>query len=307
MVTFLNIGALHFYFASVYSLFQSLTEFCGCFCFPMVLRSSRFIPHGAGPMPLLGDPRHNQLAAFFRDLVQMYVKDTPKAILMITSHWEADPAQNGPCVTTSETPELYFDYYGFPDAAYSITYKAKGSPNVAEQVLGRLRLAGFDGAHGDPERGWDHGVFVPAKLIVPAGTIPIVQMSLMGALDADAHLRLGRALEPLRSDGVLVLGSGMSFHSMPAFLGTPSADILEKACVFDSWLNDMCTKASREDRERGLRDWKNVPGAVDCHPREEHLLSLHVVVGAAGDGSGSRIYFEPKFFGKFPVSGWLFQ
>ncbi|MEO8799634.1 MAG: class III extradiol ring-cleavage dioxygenase, partial [Polyangiaceae bacterium] len=205
----------------------------------------------------------------------------PRALLVISAHWEAKVAT----VTTRPVPSLLFDYYGFPPHTYELTWPVPAASDVAARVRALLDAAGIDSAE-DAERGLDHGVFVPLKLTFPAAQIPTVQLSLRIGLDANEHLAIGRALAPLRDVGVLIVGSGMSYHNMRGFM-TPAAGPHSRA--FDAWLVEAvsCPVADRDAR---LAEWKKAPSARESHPREEHLLPLMVVAGAAGPDAGEAIF-----------------
>ncbi len=239
------------------------------------------IPHGGGPWPFV-DARmfdRDEVAAlrgYLTDLPgELGVK--PKALLIISAHWEAPVAT----VTNGAHPPLIYDYLGFPPAAYQITWPAPGDPVLAEHVSGLLRGAGFATA-ADAERGFDHGTFVPLKVAFPDADIPTVQLSLLSSLDAAQHLAMGRALEPLRNEGVLIIGSGMSYHNMRGFgRDEGRAD----SARFDAWLKEAAT-AEPEEREGKLIAWRSGDSARAAHPREEHLLPLMVVAGAAGSDRG---------------------
>ena len=169
-----------------------------------------FLPHGGGPWPFvemgLDQAEVDGLAAYTRSVARLA---SPKALLVVSAHWEA----RMPTLMTGEHPPLLFDYYGFPPASYQLTWPAPGDPALAAEVRRLLGDAGFDTA-ADAERGFDHGTFVPLKLAYADADIPTVQLSLIASLDPAEHLGLGRALSPLRDEGVLVIGSGMSFHNM---------------------------------------------------------------------------------------------
>jgi len=201
----------------------------------------------------------------------------PRAVLVVTAHWEA------PCPTVSSAahPAMLYDYTGFPPESYQIRWPAPGHPTLAEEVRALLAAAGLATA-ADPHRGFDHGTFVPMKLAFPEASVPTVQLSLIRGLDPAQHLAMGRALAPLRDAGVLILGSGMSYHNMRGFF-RPGARPASEA--FDGWLAVTVTAAPAVRAARLLR-WTEAPAAREVHPREEHLLPLHVVVGAAGDDPG---------------------
>jgi aromatic ring-opening dioxygenase catalytic subunit (LigB family) len=202
--------------------------------------------------------------------------EAPKALLVISGHWEAPT----PTVTSGEKPELIYDYYGFPPQTYELKWPAPGQPALAKRVVELLGEA-----RADPKRGFDHGVFIPLKVAFPDAQIPTVQLSMRG-LDPAAHLAMGRALAPLRDEGVLIIGSGMSYHNMQGFFRPRS---LQKSEAFDAWLGETIA-ADAKTREARLIDWVSAPNARDCHPREEHLVPLFVAAGAAGDDRGQQVF-----------------
>jgi aromatic ring-opening dioxygenase catalytic subunit (LigB family) len=242
-----------------------------------------FIPHGGGPWPFvdLGFDRGecDELAAYLRGLADVPAT-RPTAVLVISAHWEAVV----PTVMTGERPPLLYDYYNFPPAAYAIEWPAPGDPRLAARVQELLAAAGIASA-GDAARGFDHGTFVPLKLTYPAAEVPTVQLSLRRGLDPAEHLAIGRALAPLRDEGVFIVGSGMSYHNLRAFFGQGTA----AAATFDGWLGEAMAQAP-DERARRLTRWADAPAARQAHPREEHLLPLMVVTGAAGDEPARRVY-----------------
>lgn len=253
-----------------------------------------FLPHGGGPWPFveLGmDPNEvESLAAYLRALPGL-LKAPPKALLVVSAHWE----EALPTVMTAERPTLLYDYSGFPPESYQLTWPAPGSPELASRVRALLAAAGFESG-ADRERGFDHGTFIPLKLSYPGAEIPTVQLSLKAGLDPEQHLALGRALAPLRDEGVFILGSGMSFHNLRA-LRDPRAR--GPAREFDAWLRESAVLEPTE-RDGRLAAWSQAPSARFAHPREEHLLPLMVVAGAAGADRG-RVGYEGSLFG-LPVS-----
>jgi len=258
-----------------------------------------FIPHGGGPCFFMAWPPHlahtwDSLAAFLREL-QATVPERPRAIVVVSAHWE----EAAPTVTTSARPPLVYDYYGFPPETYELTYAVPGAPAVASRVRELLEADGI-ATHGDAARGLDHGVFVPFKLIAPAADVPIVQLSLVNDLDPARHLAIGRALGPLRDEGVLIVGSGMSYHNMREFMTSPDA---AGSRTFDAWLTGAAT-AEPAVRDAALRTWAKAPGARLAHPREEHLLPLMVAAGAGG-GDRGRTVFADRIAGA-PISGYRF-
>jgi len=217
------------------------------------------------------------LAAYLRALPAVATEPVT-AVLVISAHWEAAV----PTVTTAARPPLLFDYYGFPPESYRLTWPAPGDPALAARVRALLRDTGR-ASEADGERGFDHGAFVPLKLAFPDAQVPTVQLSLVRGLDPAEHLAIGRALAPLRREGVLIVGSGMSFHDLRAF-GDPRAGPASEA--FDAWLQAAVVRP-RTERDAALTDWAHAPAARLAHPREEHLLPLMVAAGAAGDDLGA--------------------
>jgi aromatic ring-opening dioxygenase catalytic subunit (LigB family) len=196
-------------------------------------------------------------------------------------------------------PSLLFDYGGFPDYTYRLTWPAPGAPELAARVRDLLSDAGI--ANGrEAERGWDHGIFVPLKVMVPGADIPLVQLSLQHGLDPAAHLAIGRALKPLRDEGVLILGSGQTYHNMRGFFAGGAVD--EKAEGFDTWLRAAMIDGAT--RDEALIRWEDAPHARVAQPHEDHLLPLMVAAGAASGETGA-VHFRGHALGK-PISGFRF-
>ncbi len=269
----------------------------------MIRQPTLFIPHGGGPCFFMEwDPpdawdRHR---AFLEGLPQL-LPGKPKALLVISGHWE-EPVFT---VQSNPAPPLLFDYYGFPPHTYELSWPAPGDPALAGRVRALLEEAGFRTGE-NAERGFDHGVFVPLKVAFPAADIPTVQLSLRSDLDPEAHLAAGRALAPLREEGVLVIGSGNSYHNLRRMLSTMrGARPVETAGrPFDRWLTTTLADPDIERRNARLARWQEAPGARESHPREEHLVPLHVAVGAAGADVGRKI-FEDVVMGALE-SAWRF-
>lgn len=250
-----------------------------------------FIPHGGGPWPFVdlgwGDqPGMDALAAYLRG-VSGLPKTPPKALLVISAHWE----EAVPTVMTAEAPPMLYDYYGFPPESYTLTWPAPGQPALAERVRALLGEAGFETA-ADAERGYDHGTFVPLKLAYPDADVPTVQLSLKRGLDPAEHVAMGRALAPLRDEGVFIIGSGMTYHDLRAFFSSAAAPVSE---TFDAWLRETALLDAPE-RDRRLAAWTAAPAARLAHPREEHLIPLMVIAGAAGADRG-HIGYVGKYMG----------
>ncbi len=253
-----------------------------------------YFSHGGGPLPILGDASHQAMVDFMRRLPSQIGK--PEAILVISAHWEESAAT----LLSAQTPPMFYDYYGFPDEAYAITYPAPGSPELANRIAELLRKKGI-ASRLDPQRGFDHGLFIPLKLMYPQADIPALQLSLLRGLDPAAHIALGQALRELLSENILVVGSGFSFHNMGAFSlrGIKAPDPANDA--FQDWLIQVCTgPIDQSEREKRLIEWEKAPAARYCHPREEHLLPLHVCAGMAG--ARATTVFDDTILGKRGVA-----
>lgn len=220
----------------------------------------------------------------------------PQAILVVSAHWEESKAT----LLGAQNPPMFYDYYGFPQAAYQIQYPAPGSPELAGRIERILESQGIP-ARLDPARGFDHGLFIPLKMMYPEADIPSLQLSLLRGLNPAAHLALGKALRMLAQENILVIGSGFSFHNMGAFSweGIAAPDPANDA--FQDWLIETCTGSfSQSEREQRLLEWHKAPSARYCHPREEHLLPLHVCQGMAG--SPAELVFDDYILGKRAVA-----
>lgn len=239
-------------------------------------RRALFLSHGGGPLPLLGDGAHAEMVACLKSIAATIAR--PSAIIVVSAHWEA----SRPTVTAGASPALIYDYGGFPPESYEIAYPCAGNPALARSILKRLEAAGI-GAGADEARGFDHGLFVPLKIMYPEADIPCVQLSLIKGLDPLAHLALGRALQGLADPSLLLIGSGFSFHNMRAFFAPDTESSRSANLAFESWLLDVCNDRSISEKERAgrLANWAAAPSARYCHPREEHLLPLHVCCGYA--------------------------
>ena len=246
-----------------------------------------FLPHGGGPcffMDWTWGPADTWNATQrFLERVASALPAPPKALVVISGHWE-EPAFTA---SAAAQPTLNFDYSGFPAHTYKLTWPAPGNPELARQVAGLLVNAGLPSGLS-ANRGFDHGVFVPLKVAFPEAKIPVVSLSLAASLDPALHLAAGRALAPLREEGVLIVGSGMSFHNLSAYL---RPETVERARAFDAWLTEAVESPAAE-RDTLLTNWRNAPYAAYAHPREEHLLPLLVAAGAGGGAPGGRIFSD---------------
>jgi aromatic ring-opening dioxygenase catalytic subunit (LigB family) len=262
------------------------------------MQPTLFINHGGGPCFFLepGPMRSawSELEQHLRGVLET-LEERPRAILAVSGHWE----EAVPTVNAAARPPLLFDYSGFPDYTYRLTWPAPGSPDLAARVMALLTEAGIPNG-SQTSRGWDHGIFVPFKVMLPSADIPLVQLSMQRGLDPAAHLAIGQALAPLRSEGVLIVGSGQSYHNMQRFLSGERVDPASE--IFDDWLR--AAMIDETTRDEALIAWARAPHARDVHPHEDHLLPLMVAAGAAS-GEPGRIDFHGQALGK-AISGFRF-
>lgn len=257
-----------------------------------------FLSHGGGPWPWMKDQWGAMMAELERSLQAIAAEvGKPKAVLMISGHWEA-PAFT---VQTSPNPGMVYDYSGFPPHTYQVKYAAPGSPALAARVKALLEGAGLP-VREDATRGFDHGAFTPLVAMYPEADVPVVQVSIQHGYDPEAHLALGRALAPLRAEGVLILGSGLSYHNLRS-LGPAGREPSKR---FDDWLQDAVVASDPATRVRKLLRWDEAPAARQAHPEEDHLIPLMVAVGAAEDEPAACVYHEETFFGAVTASSFRF-
>ncbi|KAJ3021137.1 hypothetical protein HKX48_009161 [Thoreauomyces humboldtii] len=258
---------------------------------------SFFLPHGGGARPLLNDPSHTNLIEFLRkDARDIVFQSRPKAILIITAHWETagDPAVSS---LSTAVNGLTYDDDLFPRSKLDVDFPARGAPDVAARVVQLLRSAGFHPTT-DSSRGWDHGVFVPAVLMFDGDyDTPIVSMSVVAHQDAALHYAMGRALQPLRDEGVAIVGSGLSFHNFEVFGkapgGFPKPDARIIGEDFDEALAKVCANEDEDHRGQLFAKWHHtLPGAMEAHPVDEadHFMPLAVCAGAGGSVAGQKVF-----------------
>ncbi|KAL6228987.1 Extradiol ring-cleavage dioxygenase, class III enzyme, subunit B [Aspergillus navahoensis] len=249
------------------------------------------IPHGGGPLPLMKHPSHAEMVKSWttkaRKILQLGTRDAPRAIIVVTAHF----SEKEPTISSAEKHSLYYDYYGFPESTYSIKYDAPGSSLVAQTIARVFRDAGFSPVLDD-QRGWDHGVFIPLKLIAPEAEVPVIQLSVLASESISDHFRIGKALRALRDQNVAILGSGFaSFHnnSLLAGQGFDLAFLKEKNDEWSKAVTDATQETDVEVREEKFRGWRNWPHADLMHPPYggEHFMPLVVCAGAGGEGKAS--------------------
>merc|ERR1719329_1269341 len=251
-----------------------------------------FLGHGGGPMPLIG--RQPDLAAWLSSYAATLPRQ-PKAIVLFTAHWETHHT----VVSGADRHELYYDYGGFPPETYKYKYPAPGSSSLAQRIQGLFAGASL-GCSLDMKRGWDHGVFVPLMLMFPEARIPVVQVSVLSSQSAAEHIAVGEALQPLREDDVLIIGSGQSFHNRVHLFnkGKDGGAGIAHAAAWDEWLQRTTTSPDLTDSERRARiaAWETAPSAREAHARgaAEHMMPFFTVFGAGGAGPPGRVVAYPS-------------
>jgi 4,5-DOPA dioxygenase extradiol len=255
---------------------------------------SLFLSHGAPTLPLTDTPAR----AFLQQLG--HTLERPKAILVISAHWETEL----PTVNAVDSNETIHDFGGFPRALYDMRYPAPGSPHFAARVAEQLRAGGFD-CNIDRRRGLDHGAWVPLLLMYPRADIPVLQLSVQPHLGPAHHLRVGRALAPLRDEGVLIVGSGSFTHDLSEFRGRGPND------PAPDWVNsfaDWFDAALRKGRTDDLLDYRRqAPFATKNHPTEEHLLPLYAALGAAGENARAERLHASSTYSVLRMDVYAFQ
>ena len=225
-----------------------------------------FLSHGSPMLPFENIPARDFMIGLAAKLPR------PKAILSISAHWEAPE----PSLTAGTHPETIHDFYGFPKELYQLSYPVPGSPALAEHVAELLQQAGLP-AKLDATRGLDHGAWNPLLLIYPEADIPVVQLSMLSRVSTAEHVALGKALAPLRDQGVLIVASGGAVHNLRTVEwngGTAPAWAKE----FDDWLHDRLIEG---DVDRLIAYRSEIRSGTLAHPSEDHLLPLYVALGAA--------------------------
>lgn len=250
-----------------------------------------FVSHGAPDLLLRATGAHAFLATLSREL------ERPRAILVASAHW----ATRAPALDVSDRPRTIHDFSGFGEELERAEYPAPGAPDVAREALALLRDAGFEAE--ERTRGLDHGAWVPLALAWPTADVPVAQIALQPHLGATHHVRMGRALEPLTREGVLVLGSGGATHNLRD-LSRPDSAPPEWARAFDAWLDDVLERGD----EAALVDYRErAPFAARNHPTEEHFFPLHVAFGAAGASAKGVRMHESFDYGSLSMSAYRFE
>lgn len=265
----------------------------------MTLLPTLFISHG-GPDIVLSDTA----ARHYLETVSTLVPK-PKAIVIVSAHFETD----GVAVVTDPKPGMIYDFGGFAPELYKMIYPAPGEPGLAARVFDMLDAADLK-PHTYERRGYDHGTWTPLKLAFPDADIPVVQVSIDPNRDAAWHYAIGKALAPLRKEGVLLIGSGHITHNLRAYFsklrhGTPPDPVLsDKVHEFTEWFAD---RLGAGDTDAVLHWKEKAPHPFDNHPTDEHLMPIFFAYGAAGDGARGRRVHDSVDYGFFANDSYLFD
>lgn len=258
-----------------------------------------FISHG-GPNIVMSDTPARHYLESLRDRLP-----APKAIVIVSAHFETDGVE----VVTDAAPGMIYDFRGFAPELYEMVYPAPGAPDLAAKVFGLLDEAGMAPALRE-ERGYDHGTWTPLKLAFPSADIPVVQVSIDPNRDAAWHYRLGRALAPLREEGVLIIGSGHITHNLKAFFSVmrqgadPDPALASKVTEFTEWFADRLAAGDTDS----LLAWKaRAPYPAENHPTDEHLLPLFFAYGAAGPHPMAERVHHSVEYGFFVNDSYMFR
>ena len=257
-----------------------------------------FISHGAPTIPIdEGAPAKTFLEGLGAALEAEAGK--PTAILVVSAHWETEK----PTLSAVAQPETIHDFYGFPDALYRMRYPAPGAPDLARRAADLLKAAGIE-AGVDETRGLDHGAWTPLLLSHPAAEIPVLQLSVQPHLGPAHHRALGRALKPLRDEGVLIVGSGAATHNLPEFRGqrpdTPAPDWVR---AFADWLEDRIEAGD----DAALEAYRDAPEGARNHPTPEHFLPLFAALGAGAEGARGRTLHRSYRYGIIAMDCYRFD
>ncbi|XP_010273681.1 PREDICTED: extradiol ring-cleavage dioxygenase-like [Nelumbo nucifera] len=256
-----------------------------------------FISHGS-PMLSIDDSlpaRH-----FLKSWQKKIFTPRPKSILVISGHWETSV----PTVNVISGPHnTIYDFYGFPKPMYQLKYPAPGAPHLAKRVKELLTEAGFKHVMEDNARGLDHGAWVPLMLMYPEADIPICQLSIQTNQDGTYHYKMGKALAPLRDEGVLIIGSGSATHNLRA-LQFNDVSAVPWALNFDTWLKESLIDGRHEDVNHYM---VKAPRAEMAHPRPDHLYPLHVALGATGENADAELIHHSWSMGSLSYASYRFS
>lgn len=261
----------------------------------MALKETFYLSHGS---PTLSIDDSLPMRHFLKSWKDKMFADRPNSILIISGHWETSV----PTVNMVDNNDTIYDFYGFPTEMYELKYPAPGAPELAKRVKELLMASGFNDVNEDRKRGLDHGAWVPLMLMYPEANIPICQLSLQPDRDGTYHYNVGKALAPLKDEGVLIIGSGSSTHNLRA-LNFGSNTVPSWASEFDTWLKDALLEGRYED----VNHYEGkAPHSKMAHPEPEHFYPLHVAMGAAGENAEAKLIHHSWSHGTLSYASYSF-
>ncbi|KAL2540531.1 Extradiol ring-cleavage dioxygenase [Abeliophyllum distichum] len=266
----------------------------------MGLKETFYISHGS---PTLSIDESLPARSFLQSFRHEVFPEKPKSILVISGHWEtSEPTVNA----VAGVNNTIYDFYGFPEKMYKLKYPAPGSPELANRVKELLKESGFKRMHEDKKRGLDHGAWVPLMLMYPAADIPVCQLSIQTNRDGTYHYNLGKALAPLKEEGVLVVGSGATTHNLSRLRRGSNNDgsVVTWALEFDNWLKGALLEGRFEDVNHYE---EKAPYAKVAHPSPDHFYPLHVAMGAAGENAESELIHHSWSYGALSYASYKFK
>ncbi|KAG8387716.1 hypothetical protein BUALT_Bualt02G0050400 [Buddleja alternifolia] len=263
------------------------------------IKETFYISHGS---PKLSIDHSLPARHFLKSFRQKVFAQKPRAILVISAHWETSE----PTLNAVDGPsETIYDFYNFPEPMYRLKYPAPGAPELATRVRQLLLKSGFKHVHVDKTRGLDHGAWVPLMLMYPEAEIPVCQLSVQTDKDATHHYNLGKALAPLKDDGVLIIGSGSAVHNLRLIdrSGSGNDSVEPWAYEFDNWVKEALNEGRYED----VNEYEEkAPHAKVAHPRPEHFYPLHVAMGAAGENTRGELIHHSWSFRSLSYASYKF-
>ncbi|WCJ30588.1 4 5-DOPA dioxygenase extradiol [Euphorbia peplus] len=256
-----------------------------------------YLSHGS---PMMSIDESIPARHFFQSWRTDICTDKPKAILMISGHWDT----REPAVNVVSRNETIYDFYGFPDPMYKLKYTPPGAPQLAKRVKELLMQSGFKHVREDSERGLDHGAWVPMMFMYPDADIPVCQLSIQSKKDGSYHYNMGRALAPLKEEGILIIGSGATTHNLRALQSSHASSTPSWALEFDTWLRDALLQGRYDDVNHF---YEKAPHGKMAHPMADHFYPLHVAMGAAGENAKAKQIHSSWSNGSLSYSSYKFS
>ncbi|XP_021836122.2 extradiol ring-cleavage dioxygenase [Spinacia oleracea] len=296
LIFFTSLLLIIFYFAGVSISSKTATNTTKMSA-ETIINETFYISHGS---PTLSIDESLPARHFLKSWREKIFDLKPKAILIISGHWET----HEPTVNAVDRCDTIYDFYGFPAPMYKLKYPAPGAPELAKRVQNLLTTSGIKRVHIDKKRGLDHGAWVPLMLMYPNAEIPVCQLSIQMNKDATYHYNMGRALAPLKEEGVLIIGSGSATHNLRDLKWSATdQEVVPWAGEFDKWLEQALINGRHEDVNNFL---KKAPHARKAHPTPDHFYPLHVTLGASGENTKGELIHRSWSLGTLSYASYKF-